>query len=485
MIRIGLNNSGNLTIPAEIAWRVEKEMPTRIIPRPYWTSWPSEPANQGIIRLQKPPRYDSCALFEARDDPGEDQEIAPHFLPYCLAALDRLAISYELDIPNEGPTILPRWSPLAHNSYPLGRRLFRACVESYRFHDLCLEIVKEYTGQPIEIIARSRESAAQLFDDVRQQHTDCVMRSGSSLETTTDRITIDFQGGHARYGTHAKSIILIVEDSRFLWGNEMLWAIHENKSYREINAYLHSKLQLTPLEEYLHFSTFGANQWYLMGNGRCRRQVIVGWVHRISKDSVNTHDSRTSVGLDRLVSRSTALKRSVLGIIDALRHGDARALEALLPGLSKYISPSSKSLIVTRDASQSRELTKSPAIKNAPASIRVVPLSELKRHDINAWDVLIRADAGTGPIPCSTKEWAMPMDNPRPLIILDFDDSHHATLKQRTESRRASYRHLQWDHLDESDAKRTLRKAYQPDSACINLLNVYNKHSQRDLPVRS
>jgi hypothetical protein len=69
----------------------------------------------------------------------------------------------------------------------------------------------------------------------------------------------------------------------------------------------------------------------------------------------------------------------------------------------------------------------------------------LANLDLSCAGVLVRADAGVGPPPLAPAQLIELDDGPaRPLLLVDFDDRHHPTLRRRTRLRRQAYTERGW-----------------------------------------
>jgi hypothetical protein len=76
----------------------------------------------------------------------------------------------------------------------------------------------------------------------------------------------------------------------------------------------------------------------------------------------------------------------------------------------------------------------------------IFTLAAADRIDPGRFDVVIRADAGTGPLPFDEDKLALPNADERRLLLIDFDDRRHPALRRSTLQRRQAYRARGWYH---------------------------------------
>jgi hypothetical protein len=89
------------------------------------------------------------------------------------------------------------------------------------------------------------------------------------------------------------------------------------------------------------------------------------------------------------------------------------------------------------------EMRKVFTIQEDPQSSAIVTFDGLERTD--PFDVLIRADAGPGPLAMPGHHYALPNELNRDLLVIDFTDRHHPILRTWSRQRREAYVQAGWN----------------------------------------
>jgi hypothetical protein len=93
---------------------------------------------------------------------------------------------------------------------------------------------------------------------------------------------------------------------------------------------------------------------------------------------------------------------------------------------------------------KARDLLKSRPKASANPNYGIFTLETASQLDPGQFDVLIRADAGTGLPGLDEAKLVIPSDSQHNLLLLDFEDRRHDELRRWTEKRREAYRARGW-----------------------------------------
>jgi len=124
-------------------------------------------------------------------------------------------------------------------------------------------------------------------------------------------------------------------------------------------------------------------------------------------------------------------------LVEGLEHG--LALAELLPCVPLVAGAATWTEGLSGEQLQALKLAKGPRKTTAPV---IVTYSGLK--DAGTFDILVRADGGTGLPPLPVPWLAVPNGHDRRLLLVDADDRHHPVLRRWSRERRLAYRAAGW-----------------------------------------
>ncbi len=130
----------------------------------------------------------------------------------------------------------------------------------------------------------------------------------------------------------------------------------------------------------------------------------------------------------------------VIVLVEAIEH--ALALADRLPGWGLLAGPH----VATAGLSPRHRdiLGRRPGTGRVRPCRAIATLAGLAATDVEAADVIVRADGGVG-IPGALESGpAMPYLAGRPLLLVDLDDRHHPELRRRSRARRGAYLDRGW-----------------------------------------
>ncbi|QDU21377.1 reverse transcriptase domain-containing protein [Urbifossiella limnaea] len=233
-------------------------------------------------------------------------------------------------------------------------------------------------------------------------------------------------------------------------------------------------------------------------HGLTDRAVVYG--------AVPYRGTRLAIGLppgkvkDIGVWANAGRNRQIADIAAALHTGDHRAVTRLVPkSLRRRLPPSGRraktgyhvAVVVENAEHGNRVLSLLPGWAGAgrglcplpapgrtglgwgepvggePAAV-VCTFGGLKEVPLGEYDVVIRADGGTGPLPRAADFGSADSTAPE-LVFIDIDDRFHRGLQRNGRSRRAAYRRLGWRSIAEPAGSDQLRRylARHPDGDAI------------------
>jgi hypothetical protein len=129
----------------------------------------------------------------------------------------------------------------------------------------------------------------------------------------------------------------------------------------------------------------------------------------------------------------------LLVLVENVEH--AQALARLLPGWTLLTG---QDLCTSGLGKKDRQLLQ--AGKKTWPSLRAVlaTATALQHIDLSRFDVVLRADGGTGTVPFPASP-SLPSGRPvRPLFLVDLDDKHHPLLRRWSRGRLGDYEERGW-----------------------------------------
>ena len=217
--------------------------------------------------------------------------------------------------------------------------------------------------------------------------------------------------------------------------------------------------QLAPGEEDDLRAVFGFDEVVVPAHGHHFRPVDVVMVDNKAQRLPPSSDVLTLKR--RAVWRNPARNRRLARLAKALAAGDTKRLAHQFPRVASAASGSPLRVLVLADNVEQAEIlgqqlpgwpivtagsTAGAAQAQAIASggSVVITVAAVERINLNAFDVLVRADAGVGLPPWSDGQLMAPGADERRFLLVDLDDRRDRQLRRWSQQRQRAYRARAW-----------------------------------------
>lgn len=358
---------------------------------------------------------------------------------------------------------------------------------------LVVQVAAAWPTKRIVVVATRKRDVRAVYRTLAgtMPHVGCLMPGAADPIGTRVVVATPAALGRGPAAIEHRQLYLALDPDELFSAGQHQYAMQGVRHLRRARlfGFLPVWKTLPPLRRDLIRALFGADEHVIPSHGCTRRTVRVvfeknfggprvdadGGVFPIVRDAIHTGGLRNRLvcRLTRaLIARNKAKLTTEYPTIASLVAGGPRRIVVYVDNADHGLKlahrlqlPLVVDVLADRDSLTSEDLRilDLGAVSWGDSRQPVVVTTEGLRH-LGRFDVLVRADGGTGRLPLPARHLKNRSGDDRDLVVIDFKDAAVPLLRQRARLRAEAYREAGWEIAGEpSPAPLELFKATRPE----------------------